>query len=109
TTANGPLDIVVERVNRGSAGRLWLFSRRTLDAIPGVYEEGDMVRVDRHLPGFLKKAQFGGVRLFAWLALFVLIPILYWILGGIGVAIAAVLRRGGGGPAGRPPLPPNTP
>src|SRR5262249_16600808 len=30
TTDDGPLDIVVERVNRGAAGRLWLFSRRTL-------------------------------------------------------------------------------
>src|SRR5262249_43007882 len=82
---------------------LWLFSRRTLDAIPDVYEEVDMVRVDRHLPVFLKKAEFGGVRLFAWLALFVLLPILYWILGGVDVAIAAVLRRWRGAPIhGRP-------
>src|SRR5215831_17247704 len=39
STHNGDLDILVERVDRGKAGRVWLFSRKTLDAIPGVYRE----------------------------------------------------------------------
>jgi MscS family membrane protein len=92
TTNNGPLDIVVERVNRGSAGRLWLFSRQTLEAIPDVYSEIDLVRVDRRLPGFLTKARIGGIRLFDWVAMLVLLPILYRILGGISLAMAAAAR-----------------
>jgi hypothetical protein len=35
----GTLDIVVERVDRGSAGPVWVFSRQTLDSIPDVYQE----------------------------------------------------------------------
>ena len=40
STAGGPTDIFVERVNRG-AGPIWLFSRSTLDSIPDVYDEID--------------------------------------------------------------------
>ena len=36
TTADGPLEIVLERVPAGDAGPIWLISRRTLDAIPSV-------------------------------------------------------------------------
>src|SRR5262249_35635682 len=93
TTESGSLDIVVERVNRGSAGRLWLFSRRTLDAIPDVYNEIDKVRVDRFIPGFLKTARIRGVRLAAWLALIVLVPLAYRVLGGLSFVTAALLRR----------------
>jgi MscS family membrane protein len=92
TSASGPLDVFVERVNRGSAGRLWLFSRETLEAIPDVYSEINLVRVDHRLPGLLTKARIGGVRLFDWVAMVVLLPILYRILGGISVALAAIAR-----------------
>src|SRR3954465_13480540 len=46
STRDGPLDLVVERVNSGQAGRIWLFSRQTLDAIPEVYDEVNVVSVD---------------------------------------------------------------
>jgi MscS family membrane protein len=38
-SGNGNVDIVVERVDRGPEGTVWLFSRSTLEAIPPVYEE----------------------------------------------------------------------
>src|SRR5581483_1546432 len=38
-TANGNVDIYLERVDRGQAAPVWLFSRETLTAIPDVYEE----------------------------------------------------------------------
>jgi hypothetical protein len=31
-TDNGPLELLVERVNRGALGPVWLFSHKTLDA-----------------------------------------------------------------------------
>src|SRR5262245_54886510 len=52
TTANGPLEILVERVRRGSQPEVWLFARATLDHIPAVYAEIDLISVDRHLPEF---------------------------------------------------------
>jgi MscS family membrane protein len=38
-TSKGDLDIMLERADRGKVGKVWLFSRKTLDAIPDVYGE----------------------------------------------------------------------
>ena len=77
TTANGPLELVVERVNRGPLGYVWLFSRKTLEAIPDVYDEVDLVAVDRFLPAFLTRPRIAGIRLFQWLVLALIFPISY--------------------------------
>lgn len=80
-TASGPLDIVVERVTRGPTGRGWLFSRRTLDAIPAVYDEIQAVPAEHYLPQLLIRPHFFGIRLFDWLALLIALPLLYAFLG----------------------------
>ena len=36
-TADGDLDILVERVDRGKAGKIWLFSWKTLAYIPEAF------------------------------------------------------------------------
>jgi MscS family membrane protein len=81
STAEGSLDITLEHVTRPKSTPVWLFSRSTLDAIPAVYQEVDLVTVDRHLPGFLRSWRIAGVRLFEWIVLLVLIPIVYRLLG----------------------------
>src|ERR1700757_1538772 len=52
-TSKGDLDILVERVDRGKLGKIWLFSRTTLKAIPDVFPEINMPTVERILPAFL--------------------------------------------------------
>lgn len=81
TTANGPLDLVVERTNRGAAAGVWVFSRETLAAIPDVYDEVNLVAVDRFLPDFLVKARIGGIRLFEWLVFALLFGVIYVLAG----------------------------
>ena len=49
-TASGPFDVVVERVTRGKAAPVWLFSRQTLSVIPEAFDEVDLVKLDRFLP-----------------------------------------------------------
>src|SRR3954451_5143267 len=88
-TDTGTLDILVERVTRGAAGPVWLFSRRTLEAIPEVYEQVHLVSVDRFLPAFLTQPRFEGIRLFDWLAFFFALPILY-AAGGLLTPIVVV-------------------
>ena len=46
---NGNVDITLERVNRGNGepGTIWLFSSDTLDAIPALYKEVDVVSVEK--------------------------------------------------------------
>jgi MscS family membrane protein len=83
-TNNGPLKILVERVTRGGAAPVWLFAPETLEAIPGVYDEIDLISVDRHLPEFLTTPRLAGVRLFEWVALLVTIPICYRLAGRVG-------------------------
>jgi MscS family membrane protein len=92
STNNGPLDLVVERVNRGPAGRVWLFSRQTLDAIPAVYDEVDLVSVDRFLPRVLAGYRLGGVRLFDWLVLLLVIPICYRLFSLLNPSLRLVMR-----------------
>jgi MscS family membrane protein len=101
TTAGGPLDIVVERVNRAGGAPVWLFSRKTLEVIPAVYDDVDLVAVDRFLPTFLTRPRIAGIRVFQWLA-FGLLPVFYRLAGLLGRVIRPVIvawrrRRAGAG------------
>lgn len=104
-TAGGPMELLVERVTRGKSAPIWLFSRTTLDAIPDIYEEVDLVSLDRYLPGFLSKPRIAGVRLFEWLALALIIPFCYASVGFLSRLLRPLLtlwhRRFG--PPDQPP------
>lgn len=96
STSKGDLDILLERVDRGKLGKAWLFSRKTLDAIPDVYQELSTPPVEKVLPEFLVKTRFVSFPLFEWVAVFFGMPFLYVLTGvlsrflGLG---AGTLRR----------------
>lgn len=96
-TDDGKLDIVVERVDRGKGGKVWLFSAKTLDAIPDVYQELGAPAVEKVLPKFLVERRLGTIPLFEWLAVFVGVPLLYLFTGllswVLGLVIGTVRRR----------------
>ena len=73
----GAVDIVLERVERGSTGPIWLFSRRTLESVPELYQEIAVLWKDAPVPRFLTNTRVGGVRLFEWLAVILGLPIFY--------------------------------
>jgi len=85
SSENSDVDVFVERVNRGKSGSLWLFSNKTLDSIPDLYEEINAVSVDNVLPEFMVNTRFAGIALFEWLAVFVGLPLFY--------LLAALLNR----------------
>jgi MscS family membrane protein len=68
-SAEGDLEIVVERVPRGDPGPIWLFSSKTLGAIPRVHEEITLERSTSFLPRFLTTTRVGGIRLVEWVAI----------------------------------------
>ncbi len=78
---NGNVDITLERVSRshGETGAIWLFSRQTLDAIPPLYEEVDVISVEKVLPAFLVNDRFFGIVLFEWLAVLVGFPLFFLV------------------------------
>jgi MscS family membrane protein len=93
---NGPVDVVLERVNRPKIGRIWLFSRDTLDAVAPLYE--DVTRRDARvwLPGFLFEWEVGHVRLFEWVAILFALAALYLatvLLNRLLTALVALTRR----------------
>jgi MscS family membrane protein len=81
TASNGDLDIVVERVNGGKAGQIWLFSKRTLAALPAFSRESNIHTVETHLPKVLVTTRVFTVPLFEWLAVFVGLPFVYFTTG----------------------------
>ena len=96
------MDLVLERVNRGATAPVWLFSRKTLEAIPDVYDEVDLVAVDRFLPDFLTRPRIAGIRLFAWLVLLLVVPVGYHLTGLLGRLLRPLIagwrrRRGHAG------------
>jgi MscS family membrane protein len=86
STTNGDLNILVERVDRGKAGKVWLFSRNTLASIPDVFEELSTPALEKILPEFLVKTRLATIPLFEWLAV-LCVPLLYLLTGLLGRAV----------------------
>jgi MscS family membrane protein len=85
STNSGPIDVVVERVTpRGAAAPVWLFAETTLDAIPDAFDEVNLVPLDRFLPDFLTKPRIAGIRLAAWAALCLILPVGYRVIDAAG-------------------------
>jgi MscS family membrane protein len=82
-TDEGDLNIVVERVDRGKLGKVWLFSGRTLASIPKVYQELN-TPAEELLPKFMVSTRILGVPLFQWLGIFLGLPCLYLATGLLG-------------------------
>jgi len=74
---NGNIEVIIEQINRGKAGSLWLFSSQTLASIPDLYEEIDVASVENILPAFLVNTRFVGIPVFEWLALCVGMPLFF--------------------------------
>ena len=90
------VDIFVERVDRGKAGLVWLFSSKTLDSIPHLYEEINVVSLDSVLPEVLVNVRFLDIALFEWLAVLVGLPLFFvatFLLNRFLSPLAGLLRR----------------
>ncbi len=70
------MDILVERVARGKSP-VWLFSRKTLVAIPAVFAEVSEVSIEQVLPAVLVDTRIAHVALYEWLGVFGGLPLLY--------------------------------
>jgi MscS family membrane protein len=95
-TANGDLDILVERVERGKAGKVWLFSPKTLASIPKAFQELSKSPLERFLPDFLITTRVAEIPLFEWVAIFVGMPLIYLLTGVLDRILslaAGIVRR----------------
>ena len=96
-TAKGDLDITLERVDRGKSGRVWLFSRKTLNRVPEVFDEVTTPAVERFLPQFLVTTRVADIPLFEYVAVFFGLPFLYFFTGlldrAFGFGLGTIWRR----------------
>jgi MscS family membrane protein len=95
-TAHGELNIMVERVDRGKVGIVWVFSRHTLLSIPEVFQEITTPPLEQFLPDFMVNTLLADIPLFEWLALFIGLPFLYLATGMLSRALSwliGALRR----------------
>ena len=76
--SNGDVEVELERLDRGKNGPIWLFSRKTLESIPEIYDEIDVVDVDAILPSFLVANKIAGIPLFEWLVAIFGLPLIYF-------------------------------
>jgi MscS family membrane protein len=90
-TDTGKVDILLERVDRKSAGSVWLFSRESLDAIPELYAEVSTGPVENGLIRFLVETRIAHISLIQWLALFVGLPLLNYIGIRLNRSVSALL------------------
>src|SRR5262249_5514592 len=86
------VSIVVERMDRGKDGRLWLFSKDTLASIPELYAEvgagGQGSVFDRLLAG----TRLESLRVLGWLAPLLGLVVLYLAAVLADRALAALIR-----------------
>jgi MscS family membrane protein len=92
---DGSIDVVVERVRPPQGPPIWLVSRRTLEAIPDAYRQINVFSLEQHLPVLLVKPQIAGVRLFNWIALFLIVPLAYRLMGVFHALWIPLARRKG--------------
>jgi MscS family membrane protein len=77
-SADGKIDIALERVDRPNSKPIWLFSRQTLTNIPDLYGQINSVARETVLPEVFWR-RFLGFSLFGWM-FFASLPLLYFLL-----------------------------
>src|SRR5579872_4438045 len=85
--------IFLERIDRGKSGLVWLFSSQTLESIPELYAEIDIVSMDSVLPQFLVSTRVFGIQLFEWIAVLIGLPFLYLITVWLNRILSMLVRR----------------
>jgi len=78
-SSSGRVQILIERVKRSQGPPIWLFSSKTLAAIPDLYQEVNAVDPEAILPAFLVDTRILRISLFEWLALLAGLPLLYLV------------------------------
>ncbi len=71
----GTFAIELLRLDDDHGSKVWVISRKTLDAIPEVYDSLQFADIERKLPPFLAKTRFLSIPLWQWLAILIAVPL----------------------------------
>ena len=73
----GNVEIFVDRVSRGQGTLIWLFSSSTLREIPRLYGEIEPPWIEAFVPEQLRTTRWLAIPLYRWLAVLLLIPLIF--------------------------------
>jgi MscS family membrane protein len=94
---SGNVELFLDRVQRGQGTSIWLFSPATLQEIPRLYDELPPLSFERYVPGRLRTIRWLSIPLYRWIALLLLIPVIFALASlatrGLTFALRPVLRR----------------
>lgn len=82
---SGPVDILLDRVQRGKDRPIWLFSRESLQEVPGLYDEVEPIWFEQYIPESLRTRRWLSIPLYQWIEGLLTFPL---ILG-----LASILTR----------------
>lgn len=91
---NGSVDIVLARVQRAGAAPIWLFSSRTLETVPALYQEVVSSRGHGVVPEFLENRRIAGIRLVDYVAILFGLPALYLATLVLDRVLTPLIRLG---------------
>jgi MscS family membrane protein len=84
------VDVELVRVSDPDSDEIWLFSAQTLAAVPELFTQLEVSRIDSGLPGFLVTDRLFSTPLWRWLAFLLMIPTAF----GLSWLIVYLLRDG---------------
>lgn len=86
--STGTFSLELVRTDDDHGNKVWLFSRRSLDNIPGVYDSLQFSDFERKLPSYLTRNRFLYMPLWQWLAILFALPVAL----AIGWALSIIPR-----------------
>jgi MscS family membrane protein len=92
-SAAGEVDVFLERVKQGSGERIWLFSTRTLAAVPALHQEVTENQRERILPRLLGDTRLASVRALQWLSVLLGVVAVYILTTLINRALSPIVRK----------------
>jgi len=92
-SAQGSVDIFVKRVTRGTEGTIWLFSDKTLGAVPAVYEEVVASQSATTIGRLLNGTRLGGIRFLQWFTVLLGIAVFYFGIALLNRILTALIGR----------------
>ena len=92
-TSTGAFDIVLERVQREADPPVWLFSSETLRHLPEVHRDFEYDRIEHYVPKYLRDVRLFNYPLWRWIAIALLILLVWFITWVIILGHRLVYRQ----------------
>jgi MscS family membrane protein len=101
-SASGNVEMFLDRVQR-EQGPIWLFSSSMMQEIPRLYAEIQPPWIERYVPERLRTIRWLSLALYQWIAIVLLIPLVFGVAGlftrALTVLLKPLFRRLARGPA----------